>query len=68
MSDPTPAQTEAGKALAAARKIGTVICSECGTEFVGRLNTAGTYRYCSEACKQKGKYRRQRERQKAATP
>ena len=50
----TLSTSEAGKALADARPKKTIHCAVCGKEFV----TVGHGKYCSNACKQRAKYYR----------
>lgn len=53
-----------GQALAAMREIVDHNCPSCGGEFQGIKKAV----YCSEACKQKAKYQRQKEKPPKAQP
>jgi type II secretory ATPase GspE/PulE/Tfp pilus assembly ATPase PilB-like protein len=59
MSHPTPEASAAARALVAQRRMVELVCSECQREFVGKTYRA-VRRFCSDRCKQRDKYRRQK--------
>lgn len=62
-SDATEAAASAGRALAALRHSQSYTCAVCGQPFDAKRRTGPAEpRYCSEACKQRAKYRRERQR------
>jgi hypothetical protein len=59
-NDMTDHASPPGAALANMRPLKTVICAECGREFQARDPRAAR---CSNACRQRAKYRRKKAKQ-----